>query len=146
MGQHVTLDELYESHTAQEMGIENFPGVQERFNLTALIDNVLDPVWELIGPFRVNSGFRGDTLNELVGGTPKSQHRKGEAADIVPTDMELDEAFAKIVASEIPLDQCIKENKGGRAWLHLSYATRHENRRQALIIDGTGTRTYSPPR
>lgn len=142
MGQNVTLDELYESATAQEKCIENFPGIQERFYLIGLIDNVLDAVWNLVGPFRVNSGFRSPALNEAVGGAEKSQHCKGEAADIYPVDMGLDEAFQKIAASGIPYDQLIREKN----WLHISYTTRRENRKQALIIDDGGTRTYAPPR
>lgn len=44
---------------------------------------VLQPLRDLYGkPMTINSGYRCEELNDLVGGVPTSQHRKGEAADI----------------------------------------------------------------
>ncbi|MBR4593050.1 MAG: peptidase M15 [Bacteroidaceae bacterium] len=52
-------------------------------NVTALVDRVLDPVRAKFGwPIVVNSGYRCPARNRAVGGAVRSQHLKGEAADI----------------------------------------------------------------
>ena len=80
---HFTIHELTRSATADRKGIDNTPSKQVIENLTALVDNVLDPLREAWGkPIHVNSGFRSPELNRAVGGVPGSQHMKGEAADI----------------------------------------------------------------
>ena len=65
------------------MGIDNTPPSSAVKALNDLVDNVLDPLREAWGgPIRVNSGYRCPELNRIVGGTPTSQHQRGEAADI----------------------------------------------------------------
>ena len=39
-------------------------------------------------PIRVNSGLRSPVVNRHVGGAPKSQHTKGQAADITAGKQE----------------------------------------------------------
>ena len=105
---------------------------------------MLEPARVLINrPMTSSSGYRCQKLNGLVGGEPESQHLRGEADDFTCENM--DEAYEKIAASGIPYDQLIRETKGGHDWVHVSYSTRHQNRKQALIIDDNGTRTYVPP-
>ena len=54
-----------------------------RQNIEALVANVLDSLREAYGkPIYVNSGYRCEKHNKAVGGVPKSQHMRGEAADI----------------------------------------------------------------
>jgi hypothetical protein len=51
-------------------------------NLTAVAKNLLEPVRVGMGkPIIINSGFRGKTLNQRVGGSATSQHCLGQAAD-----------------------------------------------------------------
>lgn len=80
---HFTLQELTRSATARRLGIDNTPPDEAVKNLTALVDNVLDPLREAWGsPIHVNSGYRCPALNRAVNGAPHSQHMRGEAADI----------------------------------------------------------------
>jgi uncharacterized protein YcbK (DUF882 family) len=48
--------------------------------------NVLEDVRELYGPVNINSGSRCVKHNKAVGGSDKSQHLYGKAADIVTTE------------------------------------------------------------
>jgi zinc D-Ala-D-Ala carboxypeptidase len=46
-----------------------------------LLCDCLDLLWELAGPFKINSGFRCEAHNAAIGGAKGSYHMKGLAAD-----------------------------------------------------------------
>lgn len=132
---YFTMSELTSSPTARRKGIDNTPNAAQRAALTALVANILDPLREAYGkPIVVTSGFRCPRLNRAVGGVAKSQHMKGEAADIRtlsdrPSDNK--KLFDLIIKLGLPFDQCIDEY--GYNWIHVSY-TSQGNRRQVLHI------------
>lgn len=74
------------SHAAElaRKGVRNvIPSFEIRDSVLALVRRVLQPLRDKYGkPMKVNSGYRCEELNEIVGGVPSSQHRLGEAADI----------------------------------------------------------------
>ena len=74
LSQNFWLSELTKSSTADRMGIENVPGIEEIVNLTVLTHHVLQPVREKFGVITVNSGYRSPQLNGKVGGSKTSQH------------------------------------------------------------------------
>lgn len=125
---HFTIKELCRSTTASLLGIDNTPPASAVRSLQELVDKVLDPLREAWGgPIRVNSGYRCPELNKLVGGTPTSQHQRGEAADItVGTPARNRRLLDLIKRLDLPVDQCIDE-KGCR-WIHVSHR-RGRNRR-----------------
>ena len=64
---YFTIAELCKSDTADRLGIDNRCKKEHVVNMTALVDNVLDPLREAYGkPIRVNSGFRCPALNKAV--------------------------------------------------------------------------------
>ena len=128
---YFTLQELTRSATARRLGIYNTPPASAVKALNELVDNVLDPLREAWGgPIRVNSGYRCPALNKAVGGSPYSQHQRGEAADItVGTPSANRRLLALIKRLDLPVDQCIDE-KGCR-WIHVSHRKGH-NRRQYM--------------
>ena len=66
---HFTIPELTRSDTAQRRSIDNTPTPEAVKNLTARVDNVLDPLRERWGaPLIVTSGYRSPALNTAVGG------------------------------------------------------------------------------
>ena len=119
---YFTVKELTRSATAQRLGIDNTPPASAVQALNELVDNVLDPLREAWGgPIMVNSGYRCPELNRIVGGTPSSQHQRGEAADItVGSQTENRLLLALIKRLDLPVDQCIDE-KGCR-WIHVSHS------------------------
>lgn len=126
-----TIDELCRSETAQRKGINNTPTDNVRKNLTALVDNVLDPLRDWYGkPIRVNSGYRCTALNKAVGGVASSQHLTGQAADIDTNDTAENRRLMKHIEGNLDFDQLIWENGG--AWVHVSYRADGKNRRQVL--------------
>ncbi len=137
--EYFTLNELCRSNTAQHYGITNKPDAQAVRNLNALVDHVLDPLRRQFGkPIYVNSGYRCPQLNKLVGGSVRSQHMRGEAADIRAQDMA---ALTNLVIEmrrkgRLLADQIILEKIDGKhvpLWIHISFVTRRENRNQFII-------------
>lgn len=52
-------------------------------NVRLLAESCLQPIRDLWGkPMKVLSGYRSDALNKAVGGSPTSQHKLAQAADI----------------------------------------------------------------
>lgn len=131
---YFTIPELTKSATASRRKIDNTPSAAVIANLTALVDNILDPLREAWGaPIIVTSGYRCVRLNAAVGGVKTSQHTLGQAADIrTVSDKPADNKrlFDLIVKLGLHYDQLIDEY--GYNWVHVSYSSR--NRRQILHI------------
>jgi uncharacterized protein YcbK (DUF882 family) len=143
MTPHFTLDELTASETAERNGWDNTPNEQELANLQRLAE-FLEDVKEALGgkPIMVNSAFRNKQVNDAVGSKDTSQHRTGCAVDIRVPQLTPDEVVKTIIASGLPYDQVIREFD---RWTHVSIPNTPETapRKQALIIDKTGTRLYA---
>lgn len=139
MTPHFTLAEL--THTDHRT-LDNTPNDEERANLVRLAE-FLELVKVALGgkPVMVNSAFRSKAVNDAVGSKDTSQHRVGCAADIRVPGMTPDQVVRAVIAAGLPYDQIIREFD---AWTHISIPN-HSNypvRRQALIIDKTGTRLF----
>lgn len=139
---YFTINELTKSATATRLGIANKPDAAAKKALTALVDNVLDPLraaWKR--PIVVNSGYRCAALNRAVGGATMSQHLYGEAVDIEDysrSRAQNAKLFDLIRSLGLPFDQLIYEspNSLGPDWIHVSYGPR--NRRQVLRQTSSG--------
>ena len=140
---HFTLDELTASEVAERNGWDNTPGAAELANLRRLAD-FLEQIKALLGgkPIMINSAYRSKRVNDAVGSRDTSQHRIGCAADIRVPGMTPDQVVKAIMASPLPFDQVIREFD---RWTHVSIPNTPDTaaRRQALIIDRTGTRAYA---
>ena len=80
------MKEAVESYTAKRRGIKNVPGEYELVNMTAVAENIFEPLREWVGgPIKINSFFRSVELNQAIGGSSKSQHCQGRAIDIDDT-------------------------------------------------------------
>ena len=122
---------------------DNTPDEKSLENLKRLA-SFLEEVKAIFGgkPILVSSGYRSAPVNAAVGSKEKSQHRVGCAADFRIPGMTPDEVVRRIVASDLKYDQCIREFD---AWTHLSIPTIEwtQPRRNALIIDRSGTRAFA---
>ena len=149
LSEHFTLAELTVSDIGARNGWDNTPNASEIANLVRLAE-MLEQVRTVLGkPILVNSAFRSKQVNDGVGSKDSSQHRIGCAADIRVPGMNPDEVCRAIIGAKLPYDQIIREfynpeTKAG-GWTHISVPNTKEMtpRRQALIIDKSGTRTFS---
>lgn len=130
---YFTLKELCSSGTARVKRIDNTPNAEQVENLTALVENVLDPLRERFGrPVIVSSGFRSKDLNAAVGGARNSQHLNGEAADIYSGTREGNRELYELIVKHLPYDQVINERDF--SWVHVSYKKDGNNRKQQLKL------------
>ena len=133
---HFCLEELVRSETAIRRGIPNEPSEEVIRNLRHLCREVLEPLRCHFGqPVVISSGYRCPPLNRAVGGSPHSQHLKGEAADIRVPDPQTGEAWFRWMRDHLPFDQLIKERSSRTSpsfWIHVSHRRTGSNRRQVI--------------
>lgn len=127
--------EVMKSATAIKHGIANEPSSEHLTNLKAVATNIFQPCRDYFGkPLAVTSGYRSPKLNELIGGSKRSQHSKGEALDL---DAQVYGGFTNAelfhyIKDNLDFDQLIWEFGTDEEpdWIHCSYTT--ENRREVL--------------
>jgi putative chitinase len=136
MTPHFTLAELTATSHRQ---FDNTPNEKELANLQKLAEFLEQVKTTLDGkPIMINSAFRSKAVNDSVGSKDTSQHRLGYAADFKVPGMTPDQVVRAIIASDLQFDQIIREFD---AWTHISISP--SPRRQALIIDKSGTRPFA---
>ena len=150
---HFMLEEL--THT-DHRSLDNTPTENEKCiingkevtvnavaNLPRLAD-FLEQVKALLGnkPIMINSAFRSEAVNNAVGSSNKSDHRRGCAADIRVPGMTPDEVTKAIINSDLPYQQVIREFD---RWTHVAITTNDSDipKKSKLIIDKSGTRAYA---
>lgn len=131
---YFTMAEFVRSDTADRRGINNRCSKEHMMNIMRLVERVLDPLREAYGkPIRITSGYRCPQLNKAVKGSPTSDHVNGMAADIIgtPATREENERLFNLIRSlGLDYDQLIDEDNF--SWVHISYRSKEENRRQVL--------------
>lgn len=127
--EHFSLEEMTRSNTLKsynskrDTGRRNLPDDKSLENLKSLCIH-LEMLRKYLGKaLIINSGYRSDFVNKLVGGAEHSLHKQGLAADIyLPIDEMADvAAFAMNLpkAKEV----LMSVSKAGRPWLHFGIST-----------------------
>ena len=143
ISKNFTLLELTKSNPATRLGISNTPDKEGIHKLRLLATELLQPLRNAVGPLRVTSGYRSESLNKAIGGSNNSQHTKCEAVDLQFVKrgrMDNIRIFNAIINHALEFDQCILEFGGATAdkdsdnpdWIHLSWKIKG-NRRQILV-------------
>lgn len=114
---HFTLGEFTATAHREYLDEQGDPPASVLVTARRFCFDILEPARALVGPIRITSGYRCAGLNEEVGGASNSAHVEGRAADIVPMEMDLLDAYYVIAGSAIPHDQLIWEY--GR-WIHIA--------------------------
>ena len=147
LSRNFRLDEFTRSQTASRHGIDNTPTKEAFLNLVFLCKHVLQPIRTYYGrPVSISSGYRCLEVNEIIGGSEKSQHMFGKAVDFEIMGLDNYAVALKISKIGIVFDQLILEHHNPRhpqsGWVHISYdRDKIAQRRQLLTIDNEhGTR------
>lgn len=142
LSKNFSLAEFTKSQTAERKGIDNTPEGDHMDAAVALFENVVQPVRDHFGPTVINSGYRSPALNDAVGGSSKSQHCKGEAADIEVLGVA-NADLANWIVENLEFDQIILEfytpGIPDSGWVHVSYKADGDNRKSILTasrVDG----------
>ena len=138
---HFSWDELTRTGQTALQASNRAEAEQYRASLTRLAVELLEPIRAKFGAVKINSAFRGPSVNAAVGGSKTSQHMRGEAADIVAPSVSVEELHRWICAeSGLAFGQCILEKSAPSkpfSWVHVSLGTK----REALVYDGAGKYT-----
>lgn len=126
LSKNFTLAEL----TKTNSGVPNDIPEHLITNLRELVDNVLQPARDALGPIIVTSGYRSPEVNKAIGGSSKSQHCQAQAADL--RCKKGNDVLFNWLAENTPFDQMIWEfgDDDAPSWVHCSYSSRQ--RRQLL--------------
>ena len=146
LSEHFTLGEMCYSATAEAKKIPNIPLKQHITAMQNLCERGLEPLCCQLGlPIKVNSGYRCQLLNQMVGGVSTSQHLKGEAADITiprshrpfghPTDEQAARLIMRYAEQYADFDQLILEHRGNSWWVHISCRINYRLNRHQVIKD-----------
>ncbi len=115
---HFSLAELTRSHVALRGGIDNTPP-PERLPALRYLAEQLEVIRTLLGgvPLHITSGYRCPALNRAVGGSRRSRHMLGLAADFVAPEFGTPLEIARhLVQQGKAFDQLIHEGH----WVHFA--------------------------
>jgi hypothetical protein len=143
-----TLAEFTRSESAKRHGVSNNPTPEHLENIKVLCEKVLEPLRLKFGPINISSGYRSKVLNHYIGGSLKSQHCEGKAADL---DMDgvgniTNKDIFDYINLHLDFDQIIWEfgTSANPDWVHVSY-NGAKNRKQVLkAIKVNGKTAYAP--
>ena len=138
---HFRLREFERSQIANRFDIDNTVKEKKIYNnLKLLCENVLEPIRKHYGvPISPTSGYRCLELNRKLRSSDKSQHIKGQAADIelsIVSNYELGVWIRDNLDYDTVLLEFYKEDVPSSGWVHVSYISKKNNRKRALKFDG----------
>lgn len=144
LSKNFTLNEFTKSVSAIRNGIDNSPNAEHIRNIQLLVKYVLQPLREgLNKPIRITSGYRSEALNKAIKGSKKSQHCKGQAADLqfkVDGVMNNKMIWDKVIELDLPFDQMI--NEFNYSWIHISYNEEHNRKAMLEAYKESGKTKY----
>jgi zinc D-Ala-D-Ala carboxypeptidase len=129
LSKNFSLYEFTKSMTALRKNIDNKPSKEHIENLKILCEKVLQPARDEFGPITINSGFRSKALNKAVGGSGKSNHCFGFAADIEAKNVSnyilLRWIFENTECTELIAEYLEREDERA-GWVHVAYNPKRE--------------------
>ena len=143
-----SLHEMTKSEAAIRLGLDNTPSEAITDSLRVLCEQVLQPIRDHYGKgVKVNSAYRSPETNKAVGGSPVSDHCKGQASDIEIPGVPNAE-LAQWIEANLPYTQLILEfyTQGipDSGWVHVSYDANNLKKQSLTAIKKDGKTVYLP--
>lgn len=134
------ISELEYSDTAKEYKIDNTIPDEYETNAKRLLEFLQDMREKWGSGIEIKSGFRGELLNKIVGGSKTSAHKTCNAVDMYPCNGKFEEfkIFVVEYLKDKNFDQCIQEtaNGGKTKWVHFGlFNNQGKQRRQVFSLD-----------
>lgn len=128
---HFNLAEFTRSESAKRHGVSNQPTQEHLENIKTLCESILEPLRARFGSINISSGYRSKVLNHYIGGSLRSQHCEGKAADIDQDGLSTstNKEIFEYIKNNLEFDQLI--NEFNYSWVHVSY-NKGNNRKQIL--------------
>lgn len=148
LSEHLDLSEVTRSESAKRNGISNMPTAEHIANFKLLAEKIFEPIRNHFRvPIIISSGYRSKELNaSLKGASLTSQHCSGEAIDIdmdgTPNGVTNRMVF-DYIKDNLSFDQLIYEfgDSNNPDWVHVSYESTGEQRKQVLRASRSGGKT-----
>jgi len=139
ISEHISYKEATHSNYAKQYGIKNVPSDEDIENMKLVAEKVFEPLREWVeAPIRVNSFYRSKELNLGIGGSQVSSHLTGNAIDITSMGGKTNLEMFHYIKDNLDFDQLIWEFGTEPKWLHISYKSKKENRKQILVTKKQG--------
>jgi zinc D-Ala-D-Ala carboxypeptidase len=143
-----SLHEMTKSEAAIRLGLDNTPSEAITDSLRVLCEQVLQPIRDHYGKgVKVNSAYRSPETNKAVGGSPVSDHCKGQASDIEIPGVPNAE-LAQWIEANLPYTQLILEfyTQGipDSGWVHVSYDANNLKKQSLTAVKKDGKTVYLP--
>ena len=129
------LSEFTKSQYAIRHGIDNNPDDVQISNIKKLCEDVLQPLRHWFNqPINISSGFRSEALNHAIGGSSRSLHCHGCAADIDKVgSIELIDVV-RFIYERLDFTELIAEYLPG-GWIHVGIIEGREKERTLKLKD-----------
>ena len=139
ISKHISYQEATHSDYAKRNKISNKPKAEHIENMELLAEKVFEPLREWVeAPIKVNSMFRSLELNSALKGAVRSSHLTGNAMDITSIGGKSNLEMFHYIKDNLDFDQLIWEFGAEPKWLHVSYESEKENRKQVLVTKRKG--------
>ena len=139
ISKNISYKEATHSNYAKQFGIANKPKTEHIENMQVLAEKVFEPLREWVeAPIKVNSMFRSLELNSALKGAVRSSHLTGNAMDITSMGGKSNLEMFHYIKDNLDFDQLIWEFGAEPKWLHVSYESEKENRKQVLVTKRKG--------
>ena len=139
ISKYISYKEATHSDYAKRNKIANKPKAEHIENMELLAEKVFEPLREWVeAPIKVNSMFRSLELNSALKGAARSSHLTGNAMDITSMGGKSNLEMFHYIKDNLDFDQLIWEFGAEPKWLHVSYESEKENRKQVLVTKRKG--------
>lgn len=145
------MAEFTRSQTAIRAGLDNTLPVELLANAlrtASMLQRIRDFLSRTAGrdvPIQITSGYRSPEVNRRVGGSPRSDHLLGLAADWVAPDFGTPSTIVRVLAAEVDklgIGQLIDEFPPN-GWVHTAVRVPDAEVNRVLVIDGSGARALT---
>ncbi len=133
--------QLWEFTKTAHTSLQTQPTPQQIQEMEAIAVHVLEPLRKIVGPIRINSGFRSPALNKQVGGVETSLHLYPPGAgavdiEAVSASVSNTELAQHLIGLGLPFYRLLLEHpsdspRGG--WVHVGYK-KSQNLQQVLTV------------
>ena len=147
LSKNLSLSEVTKSNTAMRRGIDNNPTEAHIENLKYVAEKVFQPIRNHFGvPIYISSGYRSQTLNEAIGGSPRSFHSHGMALDLDQDGRNRGVNNADVfyyIKENLPYTELIWEfgDDKNPNWVHVAIAKGREDEKNTKIAKKVDNRT-----
>lgn len=147
VSKYLTVEKATKSDTAKKNNVKNNIDKEEHYeNLMYLGCNIYDVLYEHFGSnLCINSCYRNEKVNKLVGGSSKSQHCNGQAIDLsVNGKYRNREIIQYIFDNKLDYDQIIWEygDNVNPAWVHVSLKKENNRKKLTQAVKSAGKTHY----